>query len=121
LFNPSTSGAKAFNATLLLREVERWIDKKKATVSKKSGPNWGVLVHGNRVLTAAVMKRLGTDKLSQPISDFSALLDSAQVTVLCDDVYAKMVSEIQAHYAGKFLAVLFKNPSMSKAVFDAAV
>lgn len=120
LFNPSTSGAKAFNATLLLREVERWIDKKKATVSKKSGPNWGVLVHGNRVLTAAVMKRLGTDKLSQPIGEFSAFLASGQVPVLCDDVYAKMVSEIQKHYKGKFLAVLFKNPSMSKSVFDAA-
>lgn len=119
LFNASTSGAKAFNATLLLREVERWIDKKKATI-KKSGPKWGVLVHGNRVLTAAVMKRLGTDKLSQPIGDFSTYLESAQVSALCADVYAKMVAEIQAHYAGKFLAVLFKNPSMSKAVFDAA-
>ncbi|QLI82480.1 AIPR family protein [Chitinibacter fontanus] len=41
LFNPTTSGAKAFNATVLLREIERWIDKKKANTSKKSGAPWG--------------------------------------------------------------------------------
>ncbi len=121
LFNPTTSGAKAFNATVLLREIERWIDKKKLNISKKSGARWGVLVHGNRVLAAAVFMIIGTDKLSQPISDFNSYLSGFELSPVCDDVHKKMVEAIEKHYSGKFLAVLFKNPSMSKNVFDKAV
>lgn len=121
LFNPSTSGAKAFNATIMLREIERWIDQKKISISKKSGPRWGVLVHGNRVLAAAVFKIVGIDKLSQPISDFNRLLGALDISPACESVHEKMVSTIETDYPGKFLAVLFKNPSMSKSVFDASV
>jgi hypothetical protein len=35
--------------------------------------------------------------------------------------YKKIVDAIQAYYANKFLAVLFKDPTMSKHVFDLAV
>jgi hypothetical protein len=42
LFNPTLSGAKAFNATILHRNIEKWIEgKKKAT--KRSGAAWGAL------------------------------------------------------------------------------
>lgn len=120
LFNPTTSGAKAFNATVLLREIDRWIDKKKIAIPKKSGARWGVLVHGNRVLAAVVFKNIGIDKLSQPISEFSAFISGTIISTLCEDAHAKMVGTIEEHYAGKFLAVLFKNPSMSKNIFDTA-
>lgn len=120
LFNPTTSGAKAFNATVLLREIERWIDKKKPSISKKSGARWGVLVHGNRVLTAVVFKKIGIEKLSQPITDFQSALSSINLSDACEDAHSKMVASIEKNYPGKFLAVLFKNPSMSKNVFDSA-
>lgn len=120
LFNPTTSGAKAFNATVLLREIERWIDKKKLSISKKNGARWGVLVHGNRVLAAVVFKKIGIDKLSQPISDFQSELNNIKLDDACEDAHSKMVASIEKDYPGKFLAVLFKNPSMSKNVFDGA-
>lgn len=120
LFNPTTSGAKAFNATILLREIERWIDKKKLSISKKSGARWGVLVHGNRVLAAVVFKKIGIEKLSQPISDFQLAISSINLSDACEDAHSKMVASIERNYPGKFLAVLFKNPTMSKNVFDNA-
>lgn len=120
LFNPTTSGAKAFNATVLLREIERWIDKKKLSISKKSGARWGVLVHGNRVLAAVVFKKIGIEKLSQPISDFQSAVSGINLSDACEDAHSKMVASIEKNYPGKFLAVLFKNPSMSKNVFDSA-
>lgn len=101
LFNPSTSGAKAFNATVLLREVEKWIDSKKTDITKKSGPKWGVLVHGNRVLAAAVCKKIGIENLSQPISDFKKYLDNLGLAPICEDIYNKMVDAIETHYAAK--------------------
>jgi hypothetical protein len=47
-------------------------------------------------------------------------MNVAEVSGLCSDAYDKMVAAVDSNYAGKFLAVLFKNPSMSKSVFDSA-
>ena len=121
LFNPAISGARAFNATIVQRAIDNWIEQKKRNLPKKSGPGWGVLIHGNRILAAAVFGRFNTAKLSQPISIFSATFKAADLDKLCDAAYQKAVVVIQKHYAKNFLAVLFKNPTMSKHVFDVAV
>ncbi|VVD93823.1 hypothetical protein PCO31110_01775 [Pandoraea communis] len=120
IFNPSVSGAKAFNAVFMNRIIEKWIERKKGSVQKRSGPAWGALIHGNRILSAAVFSRYGVDKLMQPIGDFGSKLAVPELEVICEDVYEKLVAGIEKHYSGKFLAVLFKNPSMSKHLFDLA-
>ena len=121
LFNPTTSGARAFNATVVQRAIDSWIEKKKQGLPKKSGPSWGALVHGNRILAAAVFKKFDVAKLSQPIGAFSVTFKQSDIDSLCGVTYQKIVDAIQAYYANKFLAVLFKNPTMSKHVFDLAV
>lgn len=120
LFNPSVTGAKAFNATTTLRAIEGWIETKKRTLSKKSGTRWGILIHGNRILASVVFAKYGTARLAQPITRYSASMNTAEIAELCSDAYEKMVAKVDANYQGKFLAVLFKNPSMSKSIFDAA-
>jgi AIPR protein len=119
LFNPSLSGAKAFNATVTHRGIEKWIELKKKT-TKRSGPAWGALVHGNRILASVVFVQYGSSKLSNPIKDFTASFKQADIEPLCEQAYSKIVAAINTHYSGKFLAVLFKNPTMSKHVFDLA-
>ena len=120
LFNPSTSGAKAFNATTVQRIIDTWIEQKKLTLPKKTGPAWGVLVHGNRIFAAAVFRHIDTNKLAQPIGTFNTTLKAIPLPTLCDEVFTKMVTAVQTHYPNKFLAVLFKNPSMSKHVYELA-
>jgi hypothetical protein len=120
IFNPSLSGAKAFNAVVVLREIERWIDEKKSALSKKSGPTWGVLVHGNRVLTAVIFSRLGVDVLAQPIAAFHQTAATLKIGDHCEKACTSMVSTVQKYFPGRFLAVLFKSPTQSKTVFDAA-
>jgi hypothetical protein len=119
LFNPTVSGARAFNSTATLRAMEIWIDAKKKSV-KKSGPAWGVLVHGNRILAAVVFAKYGEARLSQPIEAHGAAFKQSEIDALCDAAYNKMVDRISDKFSGKFLATLFKNPSMSKDVFDFA-
>lgn len=120
IFNPKTSGAKAFNATIMLREIESWIELSKKNLAKKSGASWGVLIHGNRILAAAVFKKFGIDKLSQPIGEFSTVLATANIGKICEQVHTIIAEEIDKNYKGKFLAVLFKNPSISKQLFEKA-
>lgn len=121
LFNPGTTGARAFNATFVQREIDKWIEEKKRSISKKSGPRWGVLVHGNRILAAAAFRTFGANELSQPISNFISEFDVSKLHQILDAVYTKMIACIERNFEGKFLAVLFKNPTMSKRVFDSAV
>jgi hypothetical protein len=119
LYNPSLSGAKAFNATLVNRTIEGWIEIKKKT-TKRSGPAWGALVHGNRILASVVFAKYAPTKLSQPIKDFGASFKYKDIEPLCEAAYTKIVAGVTQHYSGKFLAVLFKNPTMSKHLFDLA-
>lgn len=116
LFNPSVSGARAFNATVVLRDIDRWIEAKKKTLPKKSGTNWGVLVHGNRILAASVFARISQAELVQPISVRTAT--PLKVAPLCEDAFARAVMAVQDQYANRFLSVLFKNPSESKHVYE---
>lgn len=121
IFNPSVSGAKAFNAVVMQREIDRWIETKKRSLAKKSGPEWGALVHGNRILSASAFGRYGASVLSQPIASFSTSKLAPPVSTVCDEVLCRMVTTIKKKFPKRFLAVLFKNLSMSKTVFVAAV
>jgi hypothetical protein len=121
LFNPSVSGAKAFNCALTQRAIDAWIDKKKYLHPKKSGTTWGILVHGNRILAAAVFARVPPATLEQPISSFPTELQKLDIPAISADVLAKMTTAIQTHYPSNFLAVLFKNPSMSRRVYDLGI
>ena len=118
LFNPTLSGAKAFNTLLVQREIDSWIEAKRASLAKRSGTSWGVLVHGNRILAAAVFRLVDSKKLSQPISTFSIVLPTLDIPTLSEKVLKKMVQSIQTHHSNRFLAVLFKNPTISKFVYD---
>jgi hypothetical protein len=121
LFNPSTSGAKAFNATVMNRAIENWIERRKRGLAKKSGPQWGVLVHGNRALAAAVFRRSGPTVLTKTIASFADWLKQVEIDTVCEKVYLRMVEDIQLHYSNKFLASLFKNPTMTKSVFEYSI
>ncbi len=120
LYNPSLSGARGFNTTLVQRAIDEWIDSKKRSLTRRSGFPWGVLIHGNRILAAGVFKLLGPQLLSIPIAEFRQSLTNLSIGDKCDGVYLRMVDVLERRYSGKFLAVLFKSPATSKIVFESA-
>ncbi len=118
IYNHNLSGARAFNSILIQREKDNWIEAKRSAATKRSGIPWGVLIHGNRILSAGVFKRIGAGPLTSSISEFKGQLSTMNLEMACLDVYERMVSTLERDYPSKFLAVLFKNPSISKDVFD---
>ena len=115
IFNPTTTGARAFNAVRILRAVDKWISERKSQADRKSGYSWGLLVHGNRTLAGAVFDRLGNGLLEQPISDFPVDYE-ARVFVACEEVYLAMLEHLEADFPNKALAVLFKGPTNCKTI-----
>lgn len=118
IFNPTTSGARAFNCTVVQRKIDAWIEKKKSSLPKKSGTGWGLLVHGNRTLAAGIFAKIAAAKLEQPIAAFPYAISSIDIPAIADEVFLKMTAAIQTHYPNSFLAVLFKNPTMSKHIYE---
>ena len=121
IFNSSISGARAFNCAMVQRKIDQWIEKKKLSLPKKSGTGWGLLVHGNRILAAGVFSKIAKSMLEQPIAGFSTALDGVDIQKIADEIFAKMIAVIQADYPTNFLAVLFKNPTMSRRVYELGI
>lgn len=117
IFNPNTTGARAFNAVRILRAVDKWIIERKSQADRKSGYSWGLLVHGNRALAGVVFERLGNDLLDQPISDFPADYES-NVFAACEEAYPTMLDHLENAFPNKALAVLFKGPTNCKTIHE---
>lgn len=123
IFNPGTSGARAFNAAISLRAIDDWIEKAKRQLPKKSGPRHGVLVHGNRMLASlAFATRLGT-YVDKTISEFREMspVTGPSFAELMEALVQQAQNVLQSDYDGRHLAILFKNPSETSAVFQSTL
>lgn len=121
IFNAGVRGARAFNAVLVQRKVESWIEVKKGELDQQKGLSWGLLVHGNRVLESGIFERLGTTLLDRPIAEFRKELDSRDLGAVANPVFDAMATILARDYANRFMAVLFKSPSEGKAVLEKAL
>ena len=120
LFNPSVSSLFIHHCVLFHRMVERRISELIKGLDRRSGKKYGVLVHGNRLIAAAVFQR---QKLSPPLGD-TKLEPGAHyeaVKPIVDDVVEVLTREVGARHVDNFLAVVFKNPTKSKVLFDQCI
>jgi len=121
IFNPSTSGSYVFNTIRTLRYIDNWIKDKIKSLPKRSGTAYGSLIHGNRIIAAAAMQKLGKKHFEKTISEFNLKSNTPKLDESLENIHQAIVSEITDHFQGKFLAVLFKSPTNSKQVFEAAI
>jgi hypothetical protein len=90
------------------------------SLEKRSGKRYGVLVHGNRLLASAVFARLEIgSKLSS--SDFLAVDHESAVEEALSHTVDLVTADLTQRFPESFPAVVFKNPTKSKALFDAGV
>ncbi|MBD9424800.1 AIPR family protein [Pseudomonas sp. PDM15] len=120
IFNPQTNGSYTFNTITTLRSIDNWIKQKIKDLPKKSGSAYGTLVHGNRIIAAAAMNKLGKEYFKKTITDFKSSFDEPALHTILGDVHQKITDEINNKFQGKFLAVLFKSPGNSKIIYEAA-
>ncbi len=120
IFNPGTSGARAFNSAISLRAIDEWIESAKRKLPRKSGPRHGVLVHGNRMLACLAFSLRLSEYADKSITAFNEA--NAHLGPAFDELMETLVVHSQAvlekDYEGRHLAILFKNPSETSKVFD---
>ena len=103
IFNPSTTGRYLLNCLVINRQVEKLIAQKTESLGRKSGKDYGILVHGNRMIASLVFDKIDVSKTD--IMDPSTVnLDS-----VFTETFTKMVTAVNTQFADNFLATLFKN------------
>lgn len=117
LFNPSVSSLYIYHCVLFHRMIEQRLLENLNSLEKRSGKKYGVLVHGNRLIAAAVFRRLS---VSPPLGDPTLKTPDYYEAIksIVDDVVDILAAEVGVRHADNFLAVVFKNPTKSKILFD---
>lgn len=117
IFNKQTNGPRAFNAVRIMREIDKWILEKKSSLEKKSGYQWGTLIHGNRLIASGVFRLMGQCYLDHPIGQAPENL-SEDIKKACEKSYEKILESLNTKFPNKTLAVLFKSPSNCKTLYE---
>jgi hypothetical protein len=118
IFNPLTNGIYLRNAVFSLRKIDEVISQLISDLLKKSGKEYGVLVHGNRMLAFLVFRSLTIHKSA---NNFEFDINSVSWLDYTKAALEKLITEIEANYKDKFLATLFKNASICKAISEKIV
>ncbi|OTQ79454.1 hypothetical protein B6D23_05320 [Gilliamella sp. N-W3] len=115
IFNQETTGKFIFNSVMCLRSVEKLIKKNIKLLESKSGRNYGILVHGNRMLALLTFSKLNINE-SAKSSHF--MIDENKIEDAFNDSLNKLDEQIETYYQGKILSSLFKNFSICKNIYQ---
>lgn len=103
IFNPNVSGRKVANTIFLNRKIEQTIEDKLKQMPKKTGKEVGILVHGNRMISMLIFKKLR-------ISETTLMnVDDQDIEKYFNDIFLKIADSINTKFSDNILATLFKN------------
>ncbi len=103
IFNPSTIGRYVYNCVQINRKIEGLIFDRLNSLDKRTGKEYGVLVHGNRMISLLVFKKIKV--LTSEIQN----IEDTNIEAIFNNVISKITSAVNFYFADNFLATLFKN------------
>lgn len=115
LFNGATSGLYVWRCV----QAQRLIDQKLEEISGrfKSGRDYGVAVHGNRIIASMVFSALDVAKFKDPNFAFKAACTAEAVSQKTEEAYTRLKGLVEAKFSGAMLPTLFKNATKCQAIF----
>ena len=106
LFNKSISGYFVYNAVKTVRKIDYIINSKISNLGQRTGRDYGILVHGNRIIALIVIKKLSLkSQLSNP--DYEVNEEELQTSI--DSTVIEITNKLQSSYPDSILGTLFKN------------
>lgn len=115
LFNRSITGSYMFYVVQCLRYIDKLIIEEINKLEKYSGKQYGILVHGNRMLALLTFSAL---KIYEQKSNSSFVVKEEELRLAFHDILPALEQEISSHYSDKLLGTLFKNQSLCKEIFN---
>lgn len=115
IFNQNTTGKFIFNSVRCLRVVEKLIRLKINSLNSKSGKEYGILVHGNRMLALLTFSKLDINELAKR-DDFA--INETHIENAFNESFDNIDKQITLYYQGKILGSLFKNIGICKKIYQ---
>lgn len=119
LFNGSTSGLYVWRCV----QVQRQIDQKLEEISDryKSGRDYGIAIHGNRIIASMVFRALKASNLKDPSIDFKTTFAPKEVGQAAERSYMLLKELVEKKYPGAMLPTLFKNATKCQSLLTEEV
>ena len=117
IFNPTVNGISVFRAVTVLREIENCLARAIKNLGKRSGRDYGVLVHGNRLIASLVFAMLDERKVLDVSKSFIIGDLAAAIELNTNRAIELLSTEVERLFSGGFLATVFKNPAKSKQLY----
>lgn len=115
IFNASISGYYVYNAVRVVRKIEAIIRSEITKLGTYSGRQYGLLVHGNRMIALKAINELNLksqlQKAEFTITD-SILEDKVK------EIISRMNTYIDTNYTESILGTLFKNSTKCSDIID---
>lgn len=106
VFNSSTTGYRAYNAVIFVRKIDALLEERVSDLEKRSGKKYGILIHGNRMVSHIVATKMSIHK---QLDTREIILDEDKLTEVLDKVIEDIEGFISAKYPDSLLASFFKN------------
>jgi hypothetical protein len=117
LFNGSVPGIYVWRCVLAQRKIDQCLDALMKELGLDSGRDYGVAVHGNRMIAALVFNGLDIKHHRNPQSDFDTLLNGNAIADLTRQSYLALRDAVAERYANAMIPTLFKNLTKCRDLF----
>lgn len=108
LFNPSVNGYYVYNSVKTVRKIEVILRNQITLLGRNSGRQYGILVHGNRMIELKTIQELNLKPLLINI-DFE--IDNTILEAKVLDIISRITIFLDTNYPESILGTLFKNSS----------
>lgn len=111
IFNSQTSATTLLFCVKIMRCIDKVIHNRIKEMQRKSGLRYGVLVHGNRLISSIVFNIIY-------VKNYGNLVEDEIVSNISSSVINLIFYVVEENYSDNFMATLFKNTDKSKVVFE---
>lgn len=112
-------GVYVYNCVKVDRKINEILKQKISRLAKKSGRKYGLLVHGNRVISLLVIKTLLSSK-DNKMSDLTFVVDDNKLNTAVESIVEKVSKFLEKKYPDNILGTLFKNTTKCEDIIQNA-
>lgn len=106
LFNPSVSGYYVYNSVRVGRMVSRCVQDEIEKLDRHIGREYGLLVHGIRIITLLTIQKLN---LKPQLGKINVEVDEQQLKTTVHESINQMTDFLTTNYPDSIIGTLFKN------------
>jgi hypothetical protein len=106
LFSASVSGYYVYNSIKTVRKIDEILYSKIRSLGQRNGRDYGMLIHGNRIIALITIKKLG---LKQSLSNSDYIINEVDLRNKVDETVNEISRKLNQSYPDSILGTLFKN------------